>query len=176
MGITFDKLWSCGIIYRINLQQSSNSIFELTGWTNPAPEKNKAVSEDPGRLKRLFLLRVRLKVLLSDSKDLVNHCQVLFSFFFDILLGVTLLKVNELIRCCYGITFCELEVELAVVNKFLHSKSSRLNVRFAQGPADPIDHHLACETNQTRQRNSPKPLEIYPLAEKSGFQEPNLAC
>lgn len=58
-------------------------------------------------------------MLLYDSKDFVNHCQILISFFFDIFLRVPLLKVDELIRCCYGIAFRKFEIELAEVNKYL---------------------------------------------------------
>lgn len=83
------------------------------------PEKIKVVSKDWGRSMRLCLLRVRLKVPLCDGKDIINHCCVLFTFFFDISLGVTLLKVNELIRCCDGVAFGELEIELADVNRSL---------------------------------------------------------
>ena len=56
-------------------------------------------------------------MLLCDSKDAVNHCYILLSFFLDIPLGVTLLEVNELIRCCYGVAFRKLEIELAHVNR-----------------------------------------------------------
>lgn len=41
---------------------------------DPTPEMGKAVRKDLGRLKREFLLRVRLKVLLHNSKDSINHC------------------------------------------------------------------------------------------------------
>ena len=118
-GMTLNKLCRCGIILCVNVQQSNNTIFELAGWADPPAEKDKAVSKDRARSKRSFLLRMRLKVLVCDGKDLINHCCVIFTFFFDIFLGVTLLKVKELIRCCYGITFGELEVELADVNRFL---------------------------------------------------------
>ena len=60
---------------------------------------------------------MRLEVLLCDGKDLINHSRVLFTFFFNISLGVTLLKVKELIRCCDGITFGEFEIELEVVSR-----------------------------------------------------------
>ena len=56
-------------------------------------------------------------MLLCDCKDLVNHCRVLFTFFFNIFLGVTLLKVKELIRCCDGVTFGEFKIELADVSR-----------------------------------------------------------
>lgn len=62
---------------------------------------------------------MRLKVLLCDGKGLINHCRVLYTFFFNIFLGVALLKVKELIRCCDGITFGEFEIELADVNRSL---------------------------------------------------------
>ena len=68
-------------------------------------------------------------------------------------LGVPLLKVDELIWGCYGITFRKLEIELADVNRSLLDKSSGLNVHFAQGPANSADHRLAYETIQTRQHD-----------------------
>ena len=67
--------------------------------------------------------------------------------------GVPLLKVKKLSRCCYGITFCKLEIELVNVNRSLPDKSSRLSIHVAQGPANSIDHHLTGETSQTRQRD-----------------------
>ena len=76
----------------------------------------KAVNKDLELSKRVFLLRIHLKVLLYDSKDFINHCEILTSFFFDILLSVPLLKVDELVWCCYGIAFRKLEIELADVN------------------------------------------------------------
>lgn len=63
-----------------------------------------------------------------------------------------LLKVHELVRCCYGITFREFEVELADVNRSLRNKSSDLSLHFAQGPANSTDRHPAYETSQTTQR------------------------
>ena len=41
---------------------------------DPTPEMDKAVRNGLGRLKREFLLRVCLKVLLYNSEDSINHC------------------------------------------------------------------------------------------------------
>ena len=59
MGMTLNKLCGCGVILRVNVQQSSNTIFELAGWADPTTEKSEAVSKDRGRLEELFLLRMR---------------------------------------------------------------------------------------------------------------------
>ena len=101
------------------MQQSSNAIFELAGCVDMTTEKTGVISKDWGQSKRTCLLKMRLKVLLCDGKDIINHCCVLFTFFFDIFLGVTLLKVNEFIRCCDGVAFGEFEIELADVNRSL---------------------------------------------------------
>ena len=149
MAIALEKFSRCGVILRVGFQQSSNANFELAGWTGSTPKKIKAVSEDLG-FNRLFLL---LKPLLYDNKDFINHCQILHSFFFDVLLGVTFLKVNKLRWCCYGITFGKFKIKLAHVNRSSRGKSLDLTVHFAQGHASSVDHHLTCETSRTRRRN-----------------------
>lgn len=141
-----------------------------------ATEKTRVISKDRGRSKRLCLLRMGPKVLLCDRKDIINHCCVLFTFFFDIFLGVTLLKVDKFVRCCDGITFGELEIELAHFNRSLQVKSLGLNVHFARGPANSTDHYLACATSQTKQHDSLTPLGICRLAGRSECQEPGFAC
>ena len=51
MVISLDKLWRRGVIFCVNTQQSSNAIFEVAGWIDPTPEKNKAVSSYLGGLE-----------------------------------------------------------------------------------------------------------------------------
>ena len=98
------------------------------------------------------LLRINLKPQHYDRKDFIDHCQVLLSLFLDIFLGVTLLKVNQLVRCCYCIAFREFEIKLADVNRFLRDESPGFRVHFAQDLASSTDHHLICGTSQTGQR------------------------
>lgn len=60
-----------------------------------------------------LLLGMRFKVLLHNSKKLVNHHGVIFSTFFDISLSITLLKMCQFGGCGDSVAFRKFQIKLA---------------------------------------------------------------